>query len=176
MKLKSLAAVAAVSAMVAGNANANLLFDIYAGATAGFGGATWFADENKTYAAQSYGAVLGIDIPFVRGELEYDYLMSDDAKLHLVMANVYAKMPTPVIKPYLGGGIGMVVAGDYNDLDAEDAMAYQGMLGVTFDLPILPFNIDVEGRVLYANHVFKVADENANLLQYDARVKLRYVF
>ncbi len=176
MKLKSLAAVAVVSAMAAGNANANLLFDIYAGATAGFGGATWFADEHESYTAQSYGAVLGIDIPFVRGELEYNYLTSDDAKVHVVMANVYAKMPMPLVKPYLGAGIGMTVGGDYGDLDAENGMAYQGMLGVTFDLPIVPFNIDVEGRALYANHVFKLPGDYANLVQYDARVKLRYVF
>lgn len=176
MKLKSLAAVATLSAMMAGNANANLLFDVYAGATAGFGGATWFADDNNSYTAQSYGAVLGIDIPLLRAEVEYDYLASDDAKLHLAMVNAYAKLPTPVIKPYLGAGMGVIFDGEYNELNAETAPAYQGMLGVTFDLPILPLNIDVEGRVLYANHVFKLTDDNANLLQYDARVKLRYVF
>ena len=50
MKLKSLAAVATLSAMMAGNANANLLFDIYAGATAGIGGATWIDDDNTSWA------------------------------------------------------------------------------------------------------------------------------
>lgn len=176
MKLKCLAAMAMTTALVGGSANANLLFDIYAGATAGFGGETWFADENESHTAQSYGAVLGIDVPFVRGEVEYDYLTGDDAKLHLVMANVYAKMPTPVIKPYLGAGIGMIVDGEYGPWDAEKTAAYQGMLGVTFDLPVIPFNIDVEGRVLYANEVLKLPDDSADLLHYDARLKLRYVF
>ena len=176
MKLKSLAMMAMASALVAGPANANLLFDIYAGATAGVGGSTWFADGHENDGAQSYGAMVGIDIPFVRGELEYNYLTGDAAKLHLAMANVYAKMPLPLVKPYLGAGIGMVFAGDYDDVDAKNAPAYQGMLGATLDVPVLPFKIDVEGRVLYATDVLDLPNEDVDLLQYEGRVKLRYVF
>ncbi|MBD5389117.1 porin family protein [bacterium] len=176
MKLKSLASVALASALVAGPANANMLFDIYAGASAGLGRATWFADGHDSFSSQSYGAMLGINIPLVRGEVEYNYLTHDDAKLHLAMVNGYVKLPMPIVKPYLGAGMGMVFDGEFDDLGAERAPAYQGMLGVTLALPIIPFDIDVEGRVLYANHVFKTGDDTANLLQYDARVKLRYVF
>ena len=37
-------------------------------------------------------------------------------------------------------------------------------------------NIDIEGRVLYAPNIYETATETPDLLQYDGRVKLRYVF
>ena len=50
------------------------------------------------------------------------------------------------------------------------------MLGVTLDIPVVPFNIDIEGRVLYASDLFEYTTEKYDLLQYEGRVKLRYVF
>ena len=182
MKIKTLGFLTAATIMsVTGAANANLLFDIYAGGTFGVGGYALLADENETYSAQSYGAVFGMDIPMFRIELEYNYMDADEMTLNLGMVNGYFKLPTPVVKPYIGAGIGTTFSSKYEpakniSLDIDDTVAYQGMLGVTFDLPVIPFNIDVEGRVLYASDLFEYANENIDLLQYEGRVKLRYVF
>lgn len=178
MKLKSAGIITATGLMLMGaSAHANPLFDIYAGATAGFGGYTLFADDDHlSDSAQSYGAIVGVDIPVFRFELEYDYLHYSDAKAHIGMINAYAKMPLPVVKPYLGAGIGTVFDGDADGIEFDTGMAYQGMLGLTLDLPVLPFKVDVEGRVLYAPDIFKVSDIEPDILHYDGRIKLRYVF
>jgi len=180
MKLKSAGFIAAAIVCMASSANANILFDIYAGATAGFGAETLFAGhDNDTKSAQAYGAVLGLDVPFVRAEIEYDYLTGNDLELHLGMANVYAKMPTPMIQPYLGVGIGTIFDGkvtDSHNIDIDADIAYQAMLGLTFNLPALPFKIDAEARALYIRDVYKIDDATPDMLHYDARVKLRYVF
>ncbi len=180
MKLKTVGILTAVSALfITANANANILFDIYAGPTVGAGGATLFADDHDdTQSAQSYGAVLGIDIPALRMELEYNYLNNDDVKLHLAMINAYAKLPTPTVQPYLGIGIGSTFKGDVNisGVSADNVMAYQAMLGLTFNVPVLPFKIDAEARALYAPDIYKVNDVKPDLLHYDLRLKLRYVF
>lgn len=157
----------------AGAANANILFDIYAGATYGIGGYTLFADDNDiSKSSQSYGAVLGMDIPMFRVELEYNYLDSDALTASLGLVNAYFKLPLPVIKPYIGAGIGYTFDTKYSSIETEDTMAYQGMLGATLNLPVLPFNVDVEGRVLYAPDIMPDID----LLQYEGRIKARYVF
>ena len=183
MNIKSFGILTAATIMLsAGAANANLLFDIYAGATYGIGGYTMFADDNDiSKSSQSYGAVLGMDIPMFRVELEYNYLDSDAITANLGMVNAYFKVPTPVVKPYIGVGIGSTFDSKYEPknqaaIDIEDTLAYQGMLGITLDVPVIPFNIDVEGRVLYAPDIYKSADIEPDLLQYEGRVKLRYVF
>ena len=165
-----------------GAANANLLFDIYAGGTYGIGGYTLFMDdEHISKSSQSYGAVLGMDIPMFRIELEYNYLDADAGNLNLGLINAYFKLPTPVIKPYIGAGIGTTFDSKYEPtatthIDLDDTIAYQGMLGITLDLPVIPFDIDVEGRVLYVPDIYEAADITPDLLQYEGRVKLRYVF
>lgn len=177
MKLKYLGILSAATLAFSGSANAELLFDLYAGATVGAGAATEFADDaTHTDSAQSYGAVLGLDIPLVRFELEYDYLNNDSARLHMGMINLYGKIPSTVVHPYLGVGVGNVFGGDAHDLDVDSAVAYQGMLGVTFDVPVLPIKIDAEGRAIYIPNLYQVADIKPDLLQYEVRLKLRYVF
>ncbi len=180
MNTKTLGILTAVSIMlVAGSANANFLFDIYAGGTYGIGGYTMFNDngDDISKSSQSYGAMLGMDIPLFRFELEYNYLDTDYMSLNLGFVNGYFKLPTPIVKPYIGVGIGSTFDSKYEprnapSVDIDDTMAYQGMLGLTLDLPVIPFNIDVEGRVLYASNIMPKSD----LLQYEGRVKLRYVF
>ena len=174
MNIKSFGILTAATIMLsAGAANANILFDIYAGATYGIGGYTLFADDNDiSKSSQSYGAVLGMDIPMFRVELEYNYLDSDALTASLGLVNAYFKLPLPVIKPYIGAGIGYTFDTKYSSIETEDTMAYQGMLGATLNLPVLPFNVDVEGRVLYAPDIMPDID----LLQYEGRIKARYVF
>ncbi len=183
MKIKSFGFLTAAVIMAsASNANASMLFDIYAGGTFGMGGYTLLSDQNISHSSQSYGAILGIDIPLARLELEYNYMDSDNTTLNLGLINAYFKLPTPVIKPYIGAGIGTTFATSKYEptastsIEIQDTIAYQGMLGVTFDIPVIPFNIDLEGRVLYASDLFKVATNEYDLLQYEGRIKIRYVF
>jgi opacity protein-like surface antigen len=182
MKTKTLGFLTTAAIMMtAGAANANLLFDIYAGGTYGIGGYTLLADDNKSASSQSYGAILGMDIPMFRIELEYNHIDADAIEMNLGMVNGYFKLPTPVIKPYIGAGIGTTFSSSYNpatniSIDIDDTVAYQGMLGITLDIPVIPFNIDIEGRVLYASDLFEITTEKYDLLQYEGRVKLRYMF
>ena len=173
--------------MIAGaNANAGVAFDLYTGATAGIGGQRFTVDDTtKRYSAQSYGVVAGIDVPFVRIEGEYNYMDGEKIDVQTGFLNAYVKIPGMVIlTPYVGGGIGMVWKVDIDDslgigkYDQAGKAIYQGMLGATFDIPTLPFKIDVEGRVMYASKLVDVIamDKTASGTHYDARIKLRYVF
>ena len=182
MKTKTLGFLTTAAIMLtAGAANANLLFDVYAGGTFGIGGYTLFADKNESFSSTTYGAVLGMDIPMFRIELEYNYLDSDDATLNMGFVNGYFKLPTPVVKPYIGAGIGTTFSSEFTPvahttIDIDDTMVYQGMLGVTLEIPVVPFNIDLEGRVIYASDLFEYMNDSYDALQYEGRVKLRYVF
>lgn len=181
MKLKTAGLITAVSTLfLTANANANMLFDLYAGATVGVGAATIFSDnKNSTDTSQSLGAVVGIDIPLFRVEAEYDYLNNKDLKLHLGMVNAYFKLPSTIIHPYIGVGVGTTFDGDvanFDNIEIKKAAAYQGMLGLTFDIPVIPFNIDAEARALYAPNIYEIGDIQPDVLHYDLRVKLRYVF
>ena len=182
MKTKTLGFLTTAAIMLtAGVANANLLFDVYAGGTFRIGGYTLFADKNESFSSTTYGAVLGMDIPMFRIELEYNYLDSDDATLNMGFVNGYFKLPTPVVKPYIGAGIGTTFSSEFTPvahttIDIDDTIVYQGMLGVTLDIPVVPFNIDVEGRVIYASDLIEYMNDTADVLQYEGRVKLRYVF
>ncbi|MBQ5700245.1 MAG: outer membrane beta-barrel protein [Alphaproteobacteria bacterium] len=179
MNTKSFAILtAAIIMLSAGAANANMLFDIYAGGTYGIGGYTLYTnDQDISKSSQSYGAVLGMDIPMFRLELEYNYLDADALTANLGLVNAYFKLPVPVVKPYIGAGIGTTFDSKYEPTNAiksdiDDTMAYQGMLGITLKLPVIPFDIDVEGRILYVPEIMPDQD----LLQYEGRAKLRYVF
>ncbi len=178
MKLKYAGVLTAAIISVSGAANAGTLFDVYAGATVAVGGATIFAnDTDVSRNAQSYGAVIGFDIPVFRFELEYDYMHADSIKMHIGMINAYAKMPLPMVKPYIGIGIGNIFSGqDEGFIDIDSVAAYQAMLGVTFDIPVLPIDVDIEGRALYAADIYDFAGLKPDFLQYEARLKLRYVF
>ena len=179
MKLKSIAIFSTIIMAGAGSANAaNMLVDPYVGAMAGFGGYTVFHghDDHASQSSQIYGAVAGIDIPLFRIEAEYDYLNADDFNTNLAMVNAYIKAPSFVLKPYLGVGAGMAFSGKFHHVDTENNAAFQAMVGVTFDMPVLPIKLDVEGRALYSNDIVKIDNTKFDLLQYDARAKLRFVF
>ena len=180
MKLNYTSCLVAATLLFAGtNANANMLYDIYAGATAGFGGMAMISDDDHAdWSAQSYGAIAGIDLPVVRFEAEYNYLTSDKIDMHLAMGNAYVKLPgLVVVNPYIGVGIGAMIDADAkNHVDIDTTMAYQGMLGATFNIPTLPIKIDIEGRALYMPELYSIGHDDVDGLQYDARVKLRYIF
>ena len=50
------------------------------------------------------------------------------------------------------------------------------MAGITLDLPVAPIKFDIEGRILYANNLYEIADKLVDIMHYDARLKLRYIF
>jgi len=185
MKINSISLISAV-ALIAGatNANAGAIADFYVGGMVGAGGQTLFADnETKTKSAMLFGAVAGVDIPLVRIEAEYSYLNSSDLNTNAGMVNVFFKLPSTIVKPYIGAGAGMIFGGEHEyapntKQDLDSVVAYQAMLGATIDLPVMPFKFDIEGHALYAPDIYKIAGSNTtpDLLQYDVRLKIRFVF
>ena len=183
MKLNYKSILAATTLMIAGaNANAGLVYDMYAGATAGMGSMVLSTnDHNYDHTSYSYGAVFGFDLPVVRFEAEYDYIDSKRVDMQTLMGNAYVKLPgLVVVNPYIGVGVGVMfdagIKDNYYAFDFDSTIAYQGMLGATLNIPALPFKIDLEGRALLMPEVYSKNNTNIDALQYDARVKLRYIF
>lgn len=165
---------------IVSSANAGTAVDMYAGMTIGVGAQTAFADnQDRTNTAQSFGAMFGVDIPLFRIEAEYNYLTTANSHSNLALANVYFKIPSTVIKPYLGLGIGLNFNGEdteFGTIKYDTGSAYQAMLGVTLGVPALPFKFDVEARAIYLPDVYTVENVSPDILQYEGRVKIRYVF
>jgi len=182
MKLNSKIFLTAIlTASVAGAASANTVMDIYAGGMFGAGGSIVYNDgDHHSFSSRTFGAIAGIDIPLLRVEAEYNHMVMDDTSTNSAMLNAYFKMMSTIIHPYVGVGVGSVFGGEYSknhvDYDVKTTVAYQGMLGLTFDVMALPIKFDIEGRALYAPNFIHVADNKPDLVQYDARLKLRYIF
>jgi len=181
MKLKTSIFLTTLATLgVISSADAGSAVDMYAGMTIGAGAQTAFADnQDRTNTAQSFGAMFGVDIPMFRVEAEYNYLTTANSHSNVALANVYFKMPSTVIKPYLGLGIGLNFNGEdteYATIKYDTTTAYQAMLGVTLGVPALPFKFDVEARALYLPDVYKIANVSPDILQYEGRVKIRYIF
>lgn len=179
MKLKTTIILGSVIAATSAPAIANPLWDLYAGASIGVGANAVFTDgKTETNSAQSFGALVGLDVPLVRIEAEYNYINESDARTQLALMNAYLKMPSAVVMPYFGVGAGIMFEGkdDVANVKFDTGMAYQGMIGITLDVPVLPLKFDIEGRALYIPDVAKVGTEKPDVLHYDARAKIRYVF
>ena len=188
MKINSISLISVVSALTCVSAaNAGVVADFYVGAMAGVGGQTMFASHhNETDATRVFGAIAGMDIPLFRIEGEYNYFDSTDLNTNAAMLNVYAKMPTAFVLPYIGAGVGMVFDGNHtvkiDNIETKygihSTAAYQAMLGATIDVLAVPLKFDIEGRALYAPDVYTVTgtDTKPDMLQYQLRVKIRYIF
>lgn len=188
MKINSISLISIVSMMsVASAANAGVIADFYVGGMFGVGGQTLFADHhNETDTSRVFGAIAGMDLPIFRVEGEYDYFDSKDLNTNAAMVNVYAKMPSTIILPYIGAGVGMVFGGEQTFTNAgikteqkiDSTAAYQAMLGATIDVLAVPLKFDIEGRVLYAPDIYTVTgtDTTPDMLQYNIRAKARYIF
>ena len=183
MKLNYKSVLTAATLMVVGtNANANMVWDLYAGGSLGLGGMAMYSDEHEDdWSARSYSATLGISLPVVRFEAEYNYLASSRMDMQAIMGNAYVTLlGAAVVNPYIGVGVGAVFDYDYDheryDIDTETTIAYQGMLGMTFNIPTLPIKIDLEGRAMYMPEIYSWQDESVDAMYYDARLKLRFVF
>jgi hypothetical protein len=165
--------------LISGPVFANTIWDIYGGLSFGVGAQTFFINNNnETRSAQSFGALFGIDLPVFRLEAEYNYLNSSDSHTNIAFANAYFKVPSTVVKPYLGVGIGIEFDGknDKNTTDFDTSAAYQGIFGATIDTPALPIKFDIEGRAIYIPDICEIGGASPDLLHYEGRVKIRYVF
>ena len=189
MKINSLSVISVLSVLTFGTAaNAGVVADFYIGGMVGAGGHTLFTHDVHDSSASSMllGAMAGVDIPSFRIEAEYNYLDSDNIDTNIGMVNAYFKVPSTLIQPYLGAGIGMVFSGKHEisnegittKYDLDSTAAYQAMLGATIDILAVPIKFDVEGRVLYAPDIYKIAetDTTPDLLEYNVRIKMRYTF
>lgn len=187
MKLKSLKVLVAVGALfLTADAIANPL-DFYFDANLSGGFAMVFSGTNAktlkekntaTDFSQAFGAAVGIDVSPLRIETEYNFINDDDIKYHMGMLNLYTKLPSVRIHPYLGLGVGGVFGGNTNlpNTKIKTRVAYQGMAGLTFDTPKLPVDFDVELRVAYVPNIYEFLDRKADALHYDLRLKVRYTF
>lgn len=179
MKLKTTIILCSLIGATSAPAVANPIWDIYGGLSFGVGAQTFFMhDDNTTRSAQSFGAMFGVELPAFRIEAEYNYLNSSDSHASLAFANAYFKMPSTVVKPYLGIGVGVEFGGknDKYSVDFDTSAAYQGIFGATIDTPALPIKFDIEGRAVYIPDIAKVGDARPDVLHYEGRVKVRYVF
>ena len=181
MKLKTSIILCSIIAATSAPAIANPVWDLYTGVSIGVGGQTVFTDDkSKTDPAQSFGAMFGIDLPVFRVEAEYNYLSESDSHANLAMLNAYFKMPSTVVKPYIGFGGGVAFNGktEKNTVrtDWDTTAAYQGMLGVTLGVSALPFKFDIEARAVYIPDFVETPTAKPDLLHYDARAKIRYLF
>lgn len=179
MKLKTTIILCSLFAMANTPAIAGAAWDIYGGLSFGVGAQTFFThDNNETRSAQSFGAMFGVDLPAFRFEAEYNYLNSSDSHANMAFANAYFKVPSTVVKPYLGVGIGMEFAGknDKYNADFDTSAAYQGIFGATIDTPALPIKFDIEGRAIYIPDICEIGTDKPDLLHYEGRIKVRYVF
>ena len=164
-----------------------MVADFYVGGMLGAGGQTLFTkDAHESSTSRLIGAIAGIDIPVFRIEGEYNYIDSSELNTNSTMLNAYFKVPSTLVLPYIGAGIGTVFGGDNTisesgiktKFDIKTTTAYQGMLGATIDILAVPLKFDVEGRILYAPDIYTVPNSNIkpDLLEYNARVKMRYIF
>lgn len=190
MKINSISLISFVSALTCASvANASVVADFYIGGMVGAGGQTIFtAHEHDSSTSRLLGGIIGVDIPVFRLEAEYNYIDSKDLDTNSVMVNAYFKVPSTIIMPYIGAGIGTVFGGKHeitdtdtgikNRYDIHSTAAYQGLLGATIDILAVPIKFDVEGRVLYAPDIYKIdaIDAAPDLMEYNARVKMRYIF
>ena len=188
MKINSLSVISIVSVLAcAANANAGVMADFYIGGMVGVGGQTLFAEhKNETDPSQIFGGVVGMDLPIFRIEGEYNYIHSSDLDTNAAMVNLYAKMPSTIILPYIGAGFGTVFGGDHTittngvktEYNIESTAAYQAMLGATIDVLKLPLKFDIEGRVMYAPDIYKIetTGKSPDLLEYGIRAKARFIF
>ncbi|MCL2338967.1 MAG: porin family protein [Proteobacteria bacterium] len=177
-KTKLCALCAVICALCATGARADVV-DFYMGG--GIGAGTVYSDTVNRFSTTSYAAALGIDAPIIRAEAEYNYIAGSRAgnsfNKNIGMLNGYVKvLPTPIIKPYIGAGVGYMfggrISGRLNSTLRSDP-AYAGMAGVQIKIPFIGIYVDVEGRVMYAPDAFP---NRANMIMPEARIKLRYIF
>lgn len=108
----------------------------------------------------AYSLAVGYELPLlltdVRAEAEYlrihpDKKAGGHMSMDALMVNGYANVPlVPFVDPYVGLGLGVT------RFEHENAPAWQGILGVEYDLTVLPVTVGGEYRY------FKVTEDGGS--------------
>ncbi|MBF0445981.1 MAG: outer membrane beta-barrel protein [Magnetococcales bacterium] len=152
------------------------------------GGAGDGLDFELDYEAGYAAAIaIGYDLPMLPIKVEVEYLyqsakideisnppagftalstFSGDATVNALMANAYVNLPIPLLKPYIGLGVGGAnvnyssISTDSMQLFDESSthFAYQGMVGILFSVPVLPLELMAEYRYFATTDAESTAD------------------
>lgn len=180
--MKNKLAIFGVVAAAAFANPASAIIDPYFGASIGTGSAFSTSSSGDGIDINSVGVQVGVDVPFVRAEAEYNYVVGDDFSANLGMINIYLEpmLPVlPILSPYLGVGAGRMFDTEISDLKFSDTSAYQVMLGTGLSLPEFPIRFDVEGRFVGTGKIKPNAfpeDKGENMGIFDIRIKANYMF
>ena len=127
-----------------------------------------------------YSLAGGYELPLplldVRGEVEYlrtrpEVKDGRTKQLDGLFLNAYGDIPLiPVVDPYVGLGVGRV------RYDHSNAFAFQGMLGVEYELPFAPVTVGGEYRYLKINEDTGKARAGSKYHANVLMLKLRYAF
>ncbi len=134
------------------------------------------AYENSPVYSVAVGYELPIPVIDIRGEVEYLHVQPRvkqgiDSRFDGAFANAYVDIPfIPIIDPYVGGGIG------YARFDHNNTTALQGMVGIEYELPIIPFAIGAEYRHMKTNEVGGKWDSPSKFHSNIFMIKGRYTF
>lgn len=132
--------------------------------------------KNSPVYSLSAGYQLPLLLTDVRVEGEYlrihpDKKYGGHASMDAFMVNGYANLPIlPIINPYIGLGLGM------SRFEHENSPAYQGMLGLEYELPFMPVTIGGEYRYFKVSEDGGARGETAKMHSNILMLKLRYDF
>ncbi len=180
MTRKILYTLFCMTAMGISSANADFYASIGAGASLNEGSVT-YEDALQDYKnTPVYAAAVGYELPLpildVRAEVEYlrirpEVKHGSDSKFDGVFLNGYADVPLiPVVDPYVGAGIG------YTRFEHNNSTAYQGMLGVEYEVPFMPVSLAGEYRYMKVTEAGGKWDSNAKFHSNILMIKARYSF
>lgn len=132
----------------------------------------------KHTPAYSFAGGYELPLALTNVRMEGEYLRirpnakyGSDSKLDALMANTYVEIPLiPVIDPYIGAGIGMT------RFDHNNSIALQGMMGLEYELPMLPITIGGEYRYLKINEAGGKWDSVSKFHTNIFMLKARYAF
>ena len=112
----------------------------------------------------------------VRGEVEYlrtrpEVKDGRTKQLDGLFLNAYGDIPLiPIVDPYIGMGVGRV------RYDHSNAFAWQGMLGLEYELPFAPITVGGEYRYLKINEDTGKAHAGSKFHTNTLMLKFRYAF
>ena len=158
--------------------------DFYAGAGLGgsFNGGSAYDGvhavkyKNSTLFSVAGGYEAPLPLLDVRAEAEYMRTRPElkdrrTKQLDGLFLNGYADVPLiPIVDPYVGLGIG------FTRFDHANSFAYQGMLGLEYELPFAPVAVAGEYRYLKINETTGKFDRRSQYHTNILMFKARYMF
>lgn len=117
-----------------------------------------FSNVKEDYKSSSaYSIALGYDLPVVPLRFEGEFFSNsakvEHTKKHVrynaLMGNAYLNLPFPIVSPYVGAGVG------YVRLKGDNVSAWQGMVGVETNIPLVPLKGGLEYRYISSDEAKK---------------------